>query len=63
VHELASTAPGSLAVVMRQPSAIHPFVTLTSQRAIRICGLLVDEYGARAANVWADRRWSRSCAG
>jgi uncharacterized HhH-GPD family protein len=55
VHALADAAPATLAAVMRERPAVHPFATVMAARVIGTCELLSAHYDAQAANVWAGR--------
>lgn len=55
VRELAAFTPGALAAVMRDRPAVHPFAAVMATRVIGMCEQLATVYGARPANVWADR--------
>lgn len=52
--DLAAADPGQLTAVMQKVPSIHPFASMMAARTIDMCGRLVEEYGGRAANVWAD---------
>jgi uncharacterized HhH-GPD family protein len=53
VAALSVAAPDALGAIMRRRPAVHPFAGPMSRYVIGICGRLVEDFGARAANLWA----------
>jgi uncharacterized HhH-GPD family protein len=49
---LAAWEPDELAETFRGPPAIHRYWSAMAQRTQALCQVLVDEYDARAENVW-----------
>ncbi|WP_285701012.1 hypothetical protein [Actinomadura sp. NBRC 104412] len=54
VHQLAATAPDSLAAVMQQRPAVHPFAVAMAAHVIAMCERLIALYDGQAAKVWDD---------
>jgi uncharacterized HhH-GPD family protein len=51
---LADADPEHLVTVFRGPPALHRYPGSMAGRTQQLCRLLVDRYGGRADNVWAD---------
>lgn len=51
-ERIANWDPDDLAQVFRGPPAIHQYWSAMSKRAQALCQVLVDEYDARAENLW-----------
>lgn len=52
VAEIAGMDPDALAAIFSQRPALHRFPAANAGRVQKLCRIIVDEYGGKAANVW-----------
>jgi uncharacterized HhH-GPD family protein len=52
-EEIAGMDPDALAAVFGQRPALHRFPAANAKRVQQLCRIVVDDYGGRAADVWA----------
>jgi uncharacterized HhH-GPD family protein len=52
--DLAAAAPEKLVTVFQGPPALHRYPGSMAARTQEVCRLLVERYGGRAENLWAD---------
>lgn len=52
--EIAAMDPEALAARFAERPALHRFPAANAKRVQELCRIVVDEYGGKAANVWAE---------